>query len=169
VEKVLIRIYLILLLIILLFFALRWFIKMPPAVLARYIRMTAIVIVGGALLVLGATGRLNWLFALLGIALAFTIRLLPVLIRYAPDLHKLWYIFRSAKQAGPKQQSGGRQAKGRMTPDEAYEILGIAPGASKEEVIQAHKRLMQKMHPDRGGTDYLAAKINLAKDVLLNQ
>jgi DnaJ-class molecular chaperone len=39
--------------------------------------------------------------------------------------------------------------------------------ASKEDVIKAHKRLMQRLHPDRGGSDYLAAKINAAKDKLV--
>jgi DnaJ-class molecular chaperone len=50
--------------------------------------------------------------------------------------------------------------------DEAYEILGLPPSATKDDVIKAHKRLMQRIHPDRGGSDYLAAKINAAKDQL---
>jgi len=51
--------------------------------------------------------------------------------------------------------------------DEAYDILGLPSTASKEEVVKAHKRLMQRLHPDRGGSDYLAAKINAAKDQLI--
>ena len=52
--------------------------------------------------------------------------------------------------------------------EEAYKILGLEDGASTEEVIKAHKRLMQRLHPDRGGSDYLAAKINRAKDKLVS-
>ena len=55
-----------------------------------------------------------------------------------------------------------------MNKQQAAEILGIDVDASVEDVRSAHKRLMQKMHPDRGGSDALAKQINLAKDVLLS-
>lgn len=54
-----------------------------------------------------------------------------------------------------------------LTDKEAYEILGLEANAPKEDIIKAHKRLMQRLHPDRGGSNYLAAKINAAKDKLM--
>ena len=69
----------------------------------------------------------------------------------------------------PGESGGGaRSAGGDMTVEEAYAILGLAPGADAEAIKEAHRRLMVKLHPDHGGSDYLATKINRARDVLLH-
>lgn len=84
--------------------------------------------------------------------------------------------WREAAQAG-QQEAGGadsqrgwgprERARSVMTKDEACEVLGVPPDASPDEVKEAYRRLMQKLHPDQGGSTYLAAKINQAKDILL--
>lgn len=125
-----------------------------------------VLIIGGALLlVMVLTGRVHVLTA--GIAaLLPLLRKLPELARFFPALNRL---FSSKDNSGPDSGAGPEQAHSSgMTEREACEILGVTSSCSREDVVVAHRRLIQKLHPDRGGSDYLAAKINEAKSVLLH-
>lgn len=82
---------------------------------------------------------------------------------YLDSVHPNW---RDDVQRGERDMRG---PDGRMSREEAREILGVADGASREEIRRAHRELMLKFHPDRGGSTYLASKINEAKDVLLRE
>ncbi len=71
--------------------------------------------------------------------------------------------------AGGGPDGGRARASGKMSEDEAYEILGLKKGATAEDISRAHRSLMKKLHPDHGGTTSLAARVNEAKDVLLRR
>lgn len=78
--------------------------------------------------------------------------------------------WRNRAQDDAAAGSGRRAAgSGKMTDEEAYQILGIQRGASAEEISRAHRSLIKKLHPDQGGSTYLAARVNEAKDVLLRR
>lgn len=115
----------------------------------------ALMLFAAVMIVLALFHRMHWVGAVIA-ALAPIGR---ILITSALD-H-----FRQRKSAGaastPAAKSGG------MSEEEALQILGLKKPFAPEDVIDAHRKLMQKFHPDRGGNDYLAARINEAKEFLL--
>jgi choline-glycine betaine transporter len=120
------------------------------------------------LLLLVLTGRVHVLTAAVA-GLIPLLRKLPMLLKLLPWVKKV---------AGQQQNSGGSERQrhqekntnnGEMTVAEACQVLGVDRQCSREEVVTAHRRLIQKLHPDRGGNDYLAARVNEAKAVLLRQ
>jgi len=156
----------------------KWFIKTPPQHVAKLIRHCLIGIGILVLLFLFATGRLHWLFALLASLIPFASKALPLLRTimqfrnlsqtFKDKLHPDWRK-RHKHDSQDNNENHAPSHKNTMDREEAYAILGITPDATAEEIKQAHHRLIQKVHPDRDGSSYLAAKINLAKDLLLKK
>lgn len=77
-------------------------------------------------------------------------------------------VWRKNADTNGREGLGVAPSSGAMTKEEAYKVLGLEAGAAAADVRKAHRRLMQRLHPDIGGTSFLAARINEAKDVLLS-
>jgi hypothetical protein len=90
---------------------------------------------------------------------------------YLDRLYPEWRDELASQDARSGGQRAGHNAarptSSDMTAEEAYAILGLVPGATPDQIKEAHRRLMVKLHPDHGGSDYLATQINRARDVLL--
>ena len=160
-----IRVYF-LVIIIAAFFCFKTLMQKAPHERKSYIRKSALYGLALVFVLLVAMGRLNWILAVFGVVIAFVSRFLPVAFRYAPQLQRLWFLFCERGSFG-KESTGGRHASAVMTIDEASKVLGVSVSATRQEIIDAHRKLILKNHPDRGGSSYLAAQINRAKEVLL--
>jgi len=105
------------------------------------------------------------LTALLGLLTEFDADSCALLAAYLDRRQPDW---REHVQGGATAGQGAARS-GKMSDEEAYQILGVPAGASAEEIGRAHRSLMKKVHPDQGGSTYLAAQINEAKEVLLRR
>jgi DnaJ-domain-containing protein 1 len=108
-----------------------------------------------------------WIAALAGLSLAVLLVLsgrvniaIGALLLFGPLVWEKW---KAAGGPAPRFRPRG----GTMSRQEAYEVLGLQPGAAEGDIRDAHRRLMRGAHPDAGGSDWLAARINQARDVLL--
>ena len=112
-----------------------------------------------------------WIAALGGLSLALLLILtgrggiaLGALVMFGPLLWQKWQAWRRPQRPNAPPP---RPSTGPMTRDEAFQVLGLRPGASEADIRSAHRRLMRAAHPDGGGSDWVAARVNQARDVLL--
>ena len=120
-----------------------------------------------ALGLLAATGRLHWLAAL-GAALFPFLRRSLGLLRYVPFLGRMYAQYRG-QRAGQERARGAAAGTGAMTREQALAVLGLEANPTRQQVIDAHRRLMAKIHPDKGGSTFLAQQLNDAKRVLVRK
>lgn len=153
---------------------LSWYHKASPQQKNKSLRAAMLYGVGGLLLLLVVTGRIPWLFAIFGAAVPW--------IHRAMSARSAWQHFRRQSeqwsnsgaqrnggagysgQAGP----GGQRPIESMSRDEALQVLGLEPNADQEQIVAAHRKLISRVHPDKGGSDFLAQTINHARKVLLD-
>lgn len=114
-------------------------------------------------LALVVTGRAHWLMGVLATLLALAGRVAQF-AQYVPLFKKL---FGDANAQQPP--SGSSPINQTMSRQDAADILGVDISANQDEIRNAHKKLMQKIHPDRGGSDALAKQINQAKNILTDK
>jgi hypothetical protein len=122
----------------------------------------------------------TWIAALGGIALALLLILsgrggiaLGALAMFGPLIWRQWQAYRMGAGTQRRPEGGSTQPPPRrqsgMSADEAYQVLGLRPGATEADIRAAHHRLMRTAHPDSGGSDWLATRVNQARDVLLHR
>ena len=150
------------------FYLLRWFSNADPKNVRKSIPWGAIGVVVLVLLVLLVTGRIDAALAGFAALMVWGMRVMSM-IQVGKRFNDM---FRKTRGSGEQAGAGEGQARRpppNMSAEEAYDILGLKPGASDDDIKAAYRRVIGQLHPDRGGTDYLAAKVNQAKDVLLNR
>jgi hypothetical protein len=137
-----------------------WLTRQPPGKVKSVLIAAAMLTVAAVGLALVLSGRLAGLIALIA-------GLSPWLSR-ATRVHQIWRMLRGLGSGGaaapPPPPPQGESA---MTRAQAFEVLGLPPQAGPDEIRAAHLRLMQTNHPDRGGSTWIAARLNQARDLLL--
>lgn len=138
--------------------------KLPPAQRKSFLLKYALYAIALIALLLLVTGKIHWVAAGIAAFLPLAQKLFYVAIKAMPFL-KYW---QTKKQQTEENNQTKTTYSGPMSVKQAQEILGLDSIKSIEEISKRHKELMQKNHPDRGGSDFLAAQINQAKDTLIN-
>ncbi|MBY6210760.1 molecular chaperone DnaJ [Microbulbifer agarilyticus] len=153
----------------------------PPEQRRKLVIQWVLIALALGAVLLAVTGRLHWVGAAVAVVLPILNRLWRTFGRHLPWIAPL--IAKHAQARAQKQQEKSQRAgseetgegkahakpesEPQLTLAEARKILSVPANASREEIIGAHRKLIQKFHPDRGGSDYLASRINAAKALLL--
>lgn len=135
---------------------------LPPQQRRKFWFKAGLFILAAAIVALTVTGKMHWVGALIAAAIPLAGKAINIGLRVLPFV----------KMRRPPSHTSNEKAKEEkvdMTCEQACEILGIEASAKRGEIIEAHRKIMQKVHPDRGGSDYLAAQVNQAKDLLLKE
>jgi hypothetical protein len=129
-----------------------------PALRRKALMRAGFLLLVSVVLILTLTGRLHWIGALLAALIPVAKYLLTLGLRLIPFF---------ASRMGAASQQAPTASNDVMGREDALKVLGLNEDASDDDIVDAHRKLMQKVHPDRGGSDDLAARINEAKRVLL--
>ena len=146
---------------------LRWFAHVDVKTARKAVNWGGLGLIALLVVGLAVTGRMGAAIAAIAGLFAWGGRILGLMHmgKQFTDMFRA----RGAKENAETQNEPRPAPKSAMAQEEAYRILGLKAGASDEDIKAAYRRLMGQMHPDHGGSDYLAAKINQAKDVLLKR
>ncbi|MEW5009915.1 MAG: DnaJ domain-containing protein [Cycloclasticus sp.] len=142
------------------FYLLRWFLNTPAETISAMLRKSLWLFLGLLLIMLAISGKLNIIFAFIGSAI-------PLIAKNLPTILRLLGLVKTIKSNQQGQTSKPPVNPTAMNRQQALDILNLKSQASKQDIISAHKRLMQKLHPDKGGSEHLAKQINQAKELLL--
>lgn len=139
----------------------RWYATAEVKTLKRGLAWFGVGLLGAGVIFLAVTGRMGAALAALAGLLVWAGRIMNLVHMGRQFRGRFGGMFGQGRPSPP--------AAGTMTEEEAWRVLGLAPGASTDDIKAAHRRIIEQIHPDRGGSDYLAAKVNLAKDFLLKR
>ena len=133
----------------------RWFITAKPSKAARFLKYLFIFLCASIAIFLGVTGKAYF-------------SIIPLALSKVPSIVASTY-GGATGQGGRSKSSQYSVSDDNMTREQALEVLGLEEGVSENDINMAHKELLKKNHPDHGGSKYLAAQINRAKEILLEK
>ena len=138
----------------------QWFSRENPRKIIKILKFTLFGIVGAAVLFFILTGKLAWAFFAIPAMIPWFLR-----ARAAHSIYRSFFKSSGYKRKGSENVASRNQ----LSRAQAFEILGLKEDANEQQIRDAHRRLIAGIHPDHGGSTYLAVQINQAKETLLGK